>query len=98
MQETHVLVENDLELLEQTERLHRGAHLDEVVVGVRAPDVDLLVEPPVAQRLDVVRDVLAQISRLAVRANEHPALLVVDRFARLEPNGAVPVVDLAELS
>src|SRR6266550_3005907 len=58
MQETHVLVEDDLEFLEQAERLHRGTHLDEVVMRVRSPYVDLLVELPVAERLHVVRNVL----------------------------------------
>src|SRR5437879_5325281 len=96
VQEAHVLVEDHLELLEQAERLHRRAHLDQVVVRVRPPDVDLLVEAPFPQRLDVVRDVLAEIAWLAVRTNEDPAFLVIDRLARLEPDRAVLVVDLAE--
>src|SRR5207245_5819647 len=96
VQEAHVLVEDHLELLEQAERLHRRAHLDQVVVRVRPPDVDLLVEAPFPQRLDVVRDVLAEIAWLAVRTNEDPAFLVIDRLARLEPDRAVLVVDLPE--
>src|SRR5438552_3181359 len=81
MEEANVLVEDDLELLEQAECLHRGAHLDQVVVRVGAPDVDLLVEAAVAQRLDVIRDVLTEITRFAVRSNKDPALLFVDRLA-----------------
>src|SRR5438093_1741247 len=98
LQEAHVLVEDDLEFLEQTQCLHRCAHLDEVVVGIGSPDVDFFVELPVTQRLDVVGDVLPEIARFAVRANEDPTLLVLDRLARLEPHRAVLVVDLAELA
>src|SRR6266550_4272188 len=84
VQEADILVEDHLELLEQVERLHRRAHLDQVVVRVRPPDVDLLVEAPFPQRLDVVCDVLAEIARLAVRTNEDPALLVVDLAERAQ--------------
>src|SRR5437667_8347451 len=44
VEEANVLIEDDLESIEEPEGLHRGAHLDEVVVRVRSPDVDLLVE------------------------------------------------------
>ena len=97
MQEPHVLVKNDLESIQQPENLHRRTHLDQVVVGVRAPDVDLLIEGALAQRLHVVRDVLAEVTRLAVRANEDPPFFVVDRLARLEPDRAILLVDLSKL-
>ena len=93
MEEANVLIEDDLESIEEPEGLHRGAHLDEVVVRVRSPDVDLLVEAAIPKRFEVVRDVLAQIAGLAVRAHEDPAFGVLHRLAGLEPDRAVPFVN-----
>src|SRR5207302_3491934 len=64
-----------------------------LVVRIRYPDVELLVEAATPKRFAVVRDVLAQIAGLAVRAHEDPAFGVLHRLAGLEPDRAVPFVN-----
>ena len=62
-----------------------------VVVG--APDVDQLVEAA-AELLGDVADVGGEVGRLAVRADDHPVLVVAER-RRAEPQRAVLLVDVA---
>ena len=60
---------------------------------VRAPDVDEVVETA-AELLGHVPDVGGEIGRLAVRAEDHP-ILVVAEIGRAEPDRAVLLVDVA---
>ena len=62
-----------------------------VVVG--APDVDQLLEAA-AELLGDVADVRGEVGRLAVRAQDHPVLVVAER-RRAEPGRAVLLVDVA---
>ena len=90
--DAHVLVEDDLPApLVDAERGQRDLHLDEVVVRVRAPDIDLPVEPAFLEAQAVVRDVGAQVHGVAVGADDDPALLLVRHVRRVEPDGAVAV-------
>ena len=97
MQETDELVQHDLETVLQAKRAHRRPHLNQVVVGVGAPDVDLAIQAALGEAQPVIRDVLSEVRRLAAGANDHPSLFVLDLIGRVEPHRSVLLVDLAAL-
>src|SRR5262245_55522416 len=94
VEEAHELVDDDVPPFEQAERLQSRAHAEHVAVRVRAPDVDLPVEPAVRERLAVVREVHTEIGGRTgrVRADED-RVDVLAQVAALEPHRAVAVLD-----
>ena len=94
MEEPHELVEQDLPPAVEPERRHRGLHPASVTVRVRAPDVELPVEPTLDQRLAVVRDVDSEVRRHPGAPDEH-ALDVLAELFRLQPDRPVPLFQRA---
>src|SRR5688572_31874627 len=66
---------------------------------VRAPDVELEIDATLLEAQPVIRDVRPEIRRIAVRADDDPALLALAvegaRLGRLEPHRAVAVDETA---
>src|SRR4051812_9704448 len=104
LQETHVLVEQHLETRRvDADRRERDLHLLQVVLRVRAPDVQLQIDATLLEAETVIGDVRRQIFRIADLVDKDPSLVGLvapqsGRLGRLEEDDAVALGDDAALS